>query len=179
VVGGAIPLVQRLLSAAQLYRWVKSMRGPSPGQTSSVETGFVRMTLNHDTGDMDGEVIRGRFSGSQLADLGLEELLVLYGECSGEDAQSSAVLEAYLDRRFGEKWRERTEGRDERHAGTRGNGSMTPEEARQILGVGPEASEREIVEAHRRLMQKVHPDRGGSPYLAAKLNQAKDLLLRA
>ena len=62
-------------------------------------------------------------------------------------------------------------------AGRANPGKMTVAEAREILGVKADASREEIIKAHRRMMQKVHPDRGGTDYLAAQLNQAKDTLL--
>jgi len=62
-------------------------------------------------------------------------------------------------------------------AGRANPGNMTTVEAREILGVKPDATREEIIKAHKRMMQKVHPDRGGTDYLAAQLNQAKDTLL--
>jgi hypothetical protein len=93
------------------------------------------------------------------------------------DEQSASVLEAYLDRRFGDQWREQVAGERPPPGGAGGTGQMTREEAWEVLGLEPGAKESDIIEAHRRLMQKLHPDRGGSTYLAAMINQAKDLLL--
>jgi len=152
--------------------------GPASGQVSQVETLFLRMTLNHDTGAMMGAVLHGRFRGRSLDDLSLGQLRTLLEDCRRDDAQSASVLEAWLDRTHPD-WRadEAGEGRDGRAQPPPSGGAMTREEAREILGLAPDATPEQIKEAHRRLMMKVHPDHGGSTYLAAKINQAKDLLL--
>lgn len=166
---------------ASKYRQ-KAMSGGTGGQQSEVSTRFFRMTLDHDSGEMAGEILHGQFKGAQLEDLGLEELIALWQECRAEDAQSAAVLEAYLDRAQGEAWREAAGYSGYGSGGGSGgngagDGAMTLEEARAILGLEEGANKRDILEAHRRLMQKVHPDHGGSNYLASKINAAKDLLL--
>ena len=174
-----VPLGYRAMSLFQTFNTIRAFTnrmkagaspGPAPGQASEVETAFLRMHLDHDSGEMDGAVVRGRYEGCVLRDLGLSDLLALLDECR-TDRQSMAVLEAYLDR-VHEGWRERRGS----PPGSSSDG-MSAEEARAVLGVGPEATREEIVQAHRRLMQRLHPDRGGSDYLAAKLNAAKDLLL--
>jgi len=174
-----VPLAYRAVGLYQTFSTIRSFTsrmkagaspGPTPGQTSEVETEFVRMRLDHDTGEMDGTVRQGRYEGRTLRELDLPELLELLDECRA-DRQSMAVLEAYLDR-VHEDWR----GHRRAPPGRSPDG-MSEDEARAVLGVGPDATREEIVQAHRRLMQRLHPDRGGSDYLAAKLNAAKDLLL--
>ena len=174
-----VPLAYRAVGLYQTFSTIRSFTsrmkagaspGPTPGQTSEVETEFLSMRLDHDTGEMDGTVLQGRYEGRTLRELGLPELLELLDECRG-DRQSMAVLEAYLDR-VHEDWR----GHRRAPPGRSPDG-MSEDEARAVLGVGPDATREEIVQAHRRLMQRLHPDRGGSDYLAAKLNAAKDLLL--
>ena len=174
-----VPLAYRAVGLYQTFSTIRSFTsrmkagaspGPTPGQTSEVETEFLRMRLDHDTGEMDGTVLQGRYEGRTLRKLGLPELLELLDECRG-DRQSMAVLEAYLDR-VHEDWR----GQRRPPPGRSPDG-MNEDEARAVLGVGPDATREEIIQAHRRLMQRLHPDRGGSDYLAAKLNAAKDLLL--
>ena len=174
-------MLPALMRWRMIWNRLKAAQGPSPGQASEVETRFFKMTLDHDSGVMTGLVKEGRFHGRALEDLGIEELVDLWAECRAEDAQSAAVLEAYLDRTQGEAWRAAAQ-RNYGGAGAgprppSGQGAMSQEEAHEILGLEPGASPEEIHEAHRRLMQKIHPDHGGSNYLAAKINQAKARLL--
>jgi hypothetical protein len=155
---------------------------PNRGRHSSeVTTDTLRMQLDHVTGELEGEVLRGDFAGRSLESLGLSDLLELLAECQREDPRSVPLLETYLDRREPD-WRAHVAGdagpRDEHAAGAASAGLMDEATAWSILGLAPGASVDEIKAAHRRLMTKLHPDHGGSDYLAAQLNQAKDYLLR-
>jgi hypothetical protein len=148
------------------------VRHPS-GNVSEVTTTWLRARLDHDSGEVGGTVLRGAFAGRELAELGESDLLALYLEALREDGEGARLIEAFLDRGpFAGTWR----GRMAREAASSG-GAMTVEEAHRVLGVGRGASEAEIKEAHRRLMVANHPDHGGSAYLAAKINEARDLLL--
>ena len=178
----ALAFGQRFLALANMASMFKGFRnsmrgasGPSSGSASDVETRFLRMSLDHDTGAMDGVVLEGSYQGRRLSELDLGDLVSLLTICRAQDSQSATVLESYLDRVHGDGWRDAFHGEDRRHGGETSH--MTPSEAREILDVTAQASREEIIEAHRRLMQKNHPDRGGSTYLAAKINQAKDTLL--
>lgn len=168
----AVPLVSRWRG---LRNRMRAAMGPTGGQTSQVETLYLRMVLSHDTGAMTGEVLHGAFRGRSLESLGFPGLLALLDECRGNDPQSAALLETWLDRAHPD-WRERVEAASSARAAS--GGPMTADEAREILGVPPGATPSEVKEAHRRLMMKVHPDHGGSTYLAAKINLAKDVLLK-
>ena len=181
-----------VFSLALLKRWrMPNMRfhmngggsRPSPGQSSQVETVWLRMNLEHDSGVMRGVVRKGPWAGVELSALSLDQLVALLGDCWADDAQSAQLLETYLDRAFGADWRDKAQGaagdRSERPRGAPSSARMTKEEAYEVLGVQPGAGEDEIKEAYRRLMQKLHPDQGGSTYLAAKINQARDVLLDA
>lgn len=155
---------------------LKSMRGPSPGSTSGIDTEFLHVELDHDTGRMAGRIRRGRHADRDLESLSVDELIEVIREAHQDDPQSAAILEAFLDRSHGPEWRERAAGQEDHPRGT-GDGPMTREEAYRILGLEPGADAQAIKQAHRRLMMKFHPDQGGSDYIAAKLNEAKDLLL--
>lgn len=148
----------------------------SRGQQSSVRSAALEMTLDHDTGALEGVVLAGRFEGRPLGGMTLEELLELYGELA-KDEESLQLLEAYLDGKF-PVWRERTNAhnRDGQRSPPR-TGRMTKEEAYQILGLETGAPAADIRKAHRRLMQRLHPDLGGSSFLAARINEARDILL--
>jgi hypothetical protein len=145
--------------------------GPGQAQTSTVETPLLRMQLAHDSGDLQGEVLTGQFAGWRLADMDRQQLEELLAHCRREDEESARLLDSYLQQRFpGE-----TFGRQQ--ASTGASGGMNRKEALAILGLAEDASREDIVAAHRKLIQKLHPDRGGNDYLAAKINQAKDFLL--
>ena len=169
---GGIPLLKRVLAGMDA---AKSRDPPSGGQTSTVQSKYIRMTLNHDSGDIGGEVVAGRFKGSKLDQLDFDALLQLLRECE-DDEESVALLQTYLEREHADSWQQQagTQGQQQNYSAT---GEMSREEALQVLGLAADAGETEIIEAHRRLMQKLHPDRGGSAYLAAKINLAKDTLL--
>ncbi len=171
---GLLPWISRF---RMLRNLVRSARGPSQGRQSRVDTRFVAMTLDHDSGDMDGEVLEGLYSGRRLSEMTLDQLLELLAEAGTVDAQSASVLQAYLDRAHGESWRERAEAGGARSSGASAQGNMTAEEAYRVLGLEPGAPDSEIRRHHRDLMKKLHPDHGGSDYLAAKLNEAKETLL--
>jgi hypothetical protein len=150
----------------------------TPGSISRVRSALIEMELDHDTGDMDGTVLAGVLAGRRLTSLDQGELQQLLTECRASDPDGIRLLEAYLDRRFPD-WRSKARDSQEAHAESRTpSGALTEEEAYQILGLQPGASIEEIRQAHRSLMKKLHPDQGGSTYLAARVNQAKELLLR-
>jgi hypothetical protein len=148
----------------------------SPGQVSRVRSAFLEMELDHDTGAMQGRILAGRHEGVPLEALDVPTLVGFLPEI---DEESRALLMAYLDRRE-PSWREHAQGDAATGPGrsSGSSGKMTEEEAYQILGVQPGASAEDIGRAHRALMKKLHPDQGGSTYLAARVNEAKDVLLR-
>ena len=147
----------------------------SAGQTSKVRSQFLDMTLDHDSGQLSGQIVAGPYAGHDLGEFDLAQLTAMI---SGFDAESVALFESYLDRRF-PAWRQDAQGDPARGQGRApSGGKMTDEEAYQILGLQPGAGHDEIGRAHRALMKKLHPDQGGSTYLAARVNQAKDTLLR-
>jgi hypothetical protein len=169
------PLFMRWKS---LWNTLRNAAGPARGQSSDVETAWLRMSLDHDTGAMDGTVLQGRWKGRRVSELSVEALLDLLAECRVNDADSAQLLEAYLERARPD-WRAQAGEAQPRQETPASTTAMTREEAYRILGLETGADEAAVRDAHRRLMMKMHPDMGGSDYLAAKINQAKDLLLGA
>jgi len=144
----------------------------STGQTSQISTAFLEMELDHDTGEMFGKVLQGKFQGSGLGELVFEDLMELLCECR-DDEQSVQVLGAYLDRYHDTDWRDSLGENKQKTA----DGEMTRAQALDILGLKEDAGIQEIKKAHQRLMLQNHPDRGGSTFLASQINHAKDVLL--
>jgi DnaJ domain len=169
--GGLVLLRQFVLAvplaaiAVKLWRDGARMT-PAPGGRSEVESAALRMTLDHATGSVDGEITAGPFAGRRLSALSAEELHELYEafEAAG-DHDSLALLLAWLDR----------SGRTRAEAPP-SDRPMSEAEAYRVLGLAPGASLDEVRAAYRRLMKRVHPDLGGSGALAAMLNEAKQVL---
>ena len=186
-----IPWLLRFRAAARMAKNFSRMsKGGSTGQSSDVETKYLRLSLDHDSGAMAGEVLIGDYAGQRIEEMELSDLIELTAECVAQDEQSAQILEAYLDRTYPD-WREQVEaeaqgksGGENRHEHGRGWGpkaqqdGMSQNEAYEVLGLSPGATEKEIKEAYHRLISNLHPDHGGSTYLAAKINQAKDTLLQ-
>ncbi len=147
----------------------------SGGKTSQVRSAYLEMELDHDSGAMRGRIVAGRHQGVALERLDVKTLAGLLNEV---DEESRALLVAYLDRREA-GWSEYAQ--DDAAAGrpAASSGKMSEQEAYQILGLQAGASVDDIGRAHRALMKKLHPDQGGSTYLAARINEAKEILLRS
>lgn len=170
-----LPWMGRGMAAFNLFKNLRNLaggQGPAPAgpSQSEIKTRFLHIILIHGTGMMDGRILEGEFKDQELSNLKLDQLMSLLEECS-IDGDSLNVLQAYLDREH-EGWR--AEGR-----GSPGvaSGNLTREQAYEVLGLAPGASKEDIIDAHRKLIQKMHPDRGGSTYLAARINEAKDCLI--
>jgi hypothetical protein len=145
------------------------------GALSTVRTAYLEMTLDHATGIMSGRVLKGRFAGRALTNLTAVERSTLLSELRANDGQGAQLFEAFLDR-TAPGWN----GRNSRFGGSAGNErskGMTAEEAYLVLGLTPGASRDDVQAAHRNLMKRFHPDQGGSTYIAAKVNEAKEVLL--
>lgn len=161
--------------------WLDQFRTAGTGRpsVSKVRSGAIQMELDHDTGVMDGDVLTGPFEGQRLSALSQEQLLELLRACRQGDPEGARLLEAYLDRRA-PGWGAADESDADRGRAGRGrlSSAMTEEEAYEVLGLQKNASPEDISRAHRSLMKKLHPDQGGTTSLAAKVNEAKDILMR-
>lgn len=171
-------------AAKTFQRMSQAYGGGGPaGETSDLQTRFLDVQLDHDTGAMRGAVTDGPFAGQRLEAMSIGELVRLWQFCETEDTESARVVAAFLDREHPD-WRERATG-DGASGGSSGgwsgggaaaSGVMDRAQALQVLGLAEGASAADIKEAHRRLIAGMHPDHGGSDYLAAQINQAKDVL---
>ena len=164
--------------------------GSRGAEDSHVRTRFLDMRLDHGSGELDGVVLEGEHEGRMLSALSQVELMDLHRLLTTSDHKSARLLEAYLDRRFSD-WRCEAAGASPDGASSDGgrareyetaqaapmSAAMTREEAFRVLGLPPDADEDAIRDAYHRLISGVHPDRGGSSFLAAQVNRARDVLL--
>jgi hypothetical protein len=150
--------------------------GPKAARVSTARSATIEMRLDLDTGAVGGSVLAGPFHGRLLDSFDRPECLRLLETCERDDPEGARLLETYLDRRF-TGWREADEGQTQSRRSAGASGAMTRDEAYEVLGLAKGAGAEEIIRAHRALMKKFHPDHGGSTALAARVNQAKDVLL--
>ena len=183
IVGAAMTQVMRLAPlfikfAPSLTRYFGNAVGPGSagGQNESrVRTKSLLMTLDHASGKMDGEILSGALAGKRLSDLTQNELKRFYQDCTESDPEALRILQAYIARERSD-WKdapEDTSGGEQPKIGD----TVTVREAYDILGLEQGATKKEITQAHKQLMMQFHPDRGGSNYLASKVNEAKKVLL--
>ena len=151
--------------------------GARRGRISTARSATIEMRLDHDSGGLTGTVLAGDYAGRAVEGLSRPELLRLRQELLRDDPDGAALLEAYLDRRFA-GWSETDQGQGQRRGSVGGDGAMTPGEAYRVLGLPEGAGAADIIRAHRALMKKFHPDHGGSTASAARINQAKDVLMQ-
>jgi hypothetical protein len=151
---------------------------------SRVRSAMIEMELDRTTGAIRGVVLAGPEEGKTLDQLSREQLIALHARCVMNDPEGARLLEAYFDRRFA-GWRGADKGQgDARRGSSAGEGarrrpaSISEDEAYEILGLKKGAPASEIARAHRELMKKLHPDHGGTTDLAARVNEAKDVLMR-
>ncbi len=180
LVGATIPFVGRLLPLLRFWPMVQQLRNryasqnPGSGNQSNVRTAWLAMTLDHDSGEIDGEILDGEFTGRTLSSLKREELQQFYTDCQQHDPEALRLLNAYIQRERAGEWEPSGTGSEQT---TGASSEMHTADAWEILGLPVGASRKEIIATHKRLMGKLHPDKGGSNYLASQINRAKDLLL--
>lgn len=160
-----------------LAQWTQSWK-TSEGKTSKVASRSLEMELDHDSGTMRGRVLAGMFTGRELDGLAAADLQTLMAEVQSADPDAARLLEAYLDRRFAGRGEHAQADRDAGVNRAGKPGAMTKQEAYDILGLEQGAGEEAIRQAHRALMKRIHPDAGGTSALAARVNEAKDVLLK-
>ncbi len=180
LIGGLLPLIPR---AFRLFMGVWPSVRPyfqryQQNRQSSMRTRFVSLQIDMLSGALQGEILEGEFAGQALQAMSLEQLLLFLSYCQQHDVQSAALLVAYLDREHA-GWRSESEKTaDQQVPDSEFDAVVSQRQAREVLGVEEGASKKDIISAHKRLMQKMHPDRGGSDYLAGQINKARDILLK-
>lgn len=173
IVAAIVPIFKSVLALAArampvILPWMQHKARQNQARAQSTTTPYLQFVVD-DNGDMGGLITRGALVGKQLKDLTQDQLLSFYRECQ-TCRDSRDVFTVYLNKY---------------HPGIlRGNSKnvkvpngLSQQEAQDILGLQAGFSKKDVIQAHRNLIQKLHPDRGGNDYLAAQINAAKERLL--
>jgi DnaJ domain len=178
--------IDAALLLAAIGGWLYGVRLPfqpwywSTGQGPTVERRRTRAVETYPDlkGQMDGRFLEGPFAGRGFSSLSEEEQKQAAADLAARDPEGLSLFQAYLHGRA-TGWRETVEDDAGARQSAQGRaGTMSEKEAYEVLGLQMGAGEEEIRQAHRSLMKKLHPDQGGSTYLATRVNMAKDVLLR-
>ena len=175
ITGAFVFLRQILPWAIRALPFLNKLRAQNAQSAqSSIQTNHLSATLDHGSGYIDGEIIEGPHKGWLLSEFSIMQLEDLLAHYQTEDEESAELLEAYIDQR---RQQADQNSEQQRSANRAASDQSARAEALAILGLDEGSTEDEVVAAHRSLIQKLHPDRGGNDFLAAKINQAKDILL--
>ncbi|MFT6105276.1 MAG: hypothetical protein ACJA1E_001708 [Paracoccaceae bacterium] len=170
----AIPIL--ILGAVLLPSRNVAIAKRSTTRTSQVRSAHLEMTLDHETGSIDGEILTGILQGQALSDLALHELLRFHAEVQ-TDEETVKLFETFLDSAHPE-WRDQMEQSAARgETASSHSRQLNRDEAYRLLGLEAGASEADIREAYHRLIKRVHPDHGGSAALTAQITEARNMLL--
>ena len=175
-IGALLPLLPRLARFA-FGVWpavLPYFRRYQQNKQSNMRTQFLSLQINMITGELQGEVLEGLYKGEKLHLLSVEQLNELLSAYQDKDAESAALLSAFMQRKHPGS----SSAGSSSSSYSPNNATMTAQQARDVLGLSESATKAEVIKAHKRLMQKLHPDRGGSDYLAVQINQAKEVLLK-
>lgn len=174
-IGATLPLLYKLFALVRFVplftRIFHNFNLGSQGFANFQSRSLV-LEINPLTGTMDGRVLAGPYKGRRLSSFNKSELEALMAAFVKDDPQAARLLRSY------QRMRSKRAGERGDDGGEVATSDMSRDQALRILGLKPDATREAITEAHRRLIQKLHPDRGGSAHLAALINQAKDLLLQ-
>ncbi len=140
------------------------------------KTEFLHLQLNIKTGQISGTIVSGPHQGSSLESLTSEELKTLEKHYKNLD-KTSYYLIRVIRQRGGHQYKESDQHQKNQSSGLF-QANPSTNEAQQILGLSNNPDKQQIIKAHRSLIQKLHPDRGGNDYLASRVNLAKDVLLQ-
>lgn len=165
----SLPLLMGFLPKIKKHFAKDKSKTTTENDQTTITTALLKITIDHHSQQLQGNIIDGPFAGQTLSALTFSQLQALLEYCQQHDQQACPLLARFIDQRFSE--------RGQQSGGTTNNADLSVAEAYQILGLAPGDSKDSIIRAHKKLIQKLHPDRGGNDYLAAKINRAKDILL--
>lgn len=179
---GRVPIIAGIVAVGATLakfglRWglpLAKMWFAKSGGNARFKSQHLHITVNFASGQVAGEIIAGEFKGQSLANLSDETLQQLLSEFQRSDKKSYYLLAAYMrSRGFTQHSQQGAQSAEQ------AGGGLSVEEALEILNLTSMPTKKEVITAHRKLMSKLHPDKGGSDYLAARVNEAREVLLKA
>ena len=162
---------------AGILIWRQRQKGQAAlrGKAPAMRSPWLELRLGKNAGNTDGTILAGELEGRLLSTLSEEQLQAIHARL-GEDAESRALLETYLNGRA-PGWRQHADAHiDGGQRGAPGAGAMADEEAYQILGLQPGAGAADIRKAHRRLSQRVSGE-GAAALVRDRIDEACRILL--